>query len=79
MQTLNAESPDAVQGGLANHTNQKKPENASLQFSANLAHHSTGTFTKIVEDVQIELDVYPRLIYFQQILKDGTRPFLELV
>jgi hypothetical protein len=38
-----------------------------------------GSFTKIVVDTQIELDVYPRLIYFQQVAKDGTRPYSDLL
>lgn len=39
-----------------------KPTNISRMFS----------FQKAVIDVQFELDLYPRLIYFSQVEIDGT-------
>ena len=61
------ENPDTVQGGEATPKNFNKSEKSGKQRTDSItaqAKTSNGNFTKILVDTQIELDVYPRLIYF---------------
>lgn len=38
-------------------------------------HKPFKDYTKTVGDTQYDLEVYPKVIYFQRVEKDGKRPF----
>jgi len=56
-----------------------KSYDKSINFTAVTQAKLTVNFTKINQDMQIELDIYQRHIYYHQVEKDGTKPFLNLI
>ena len=80
-QTMKQDDPNDVQGGQAEQSKDdaKSQDKFSMHFTAVTQGKLSVNFTKINQDMQIELDIYQRHIYYHQVEKDGTKPYLNLI
>ena len=78
---MKQEDPHDVQGGQAelSRDDSKSNDKFSHHFTAVTQAKLSVNFTKIVQDMQIELDIYQRHIYYHQVENDGTKPYLNLI